>query len=370
MGLGIASRPRRVARTPPPKHADLAMRTRIVRPERLEIDQLDAYLADGWYRIGQSMMWCRLIVFEGELRSAVWTRTRLDGWTLRKGQRKLLRRLGRQYRVKVSRRKLSDAHEALYERYLTVARGERPATLREVAYGDAQHDLFDTREISLWEGDRLAAFSWFDLGRSAVQSVIGVYDPTDSRESLGYATMLLEAVWARRRGYAFHYSGYVLPGEPAMDYKLRIGGIEYLDLEGAWRPWGDLEAEDTPSELLRGALGSVKSLLDVHEVPSGLRLYDMCDAPALNHELRGFLSDPLFLEVHRGTPADTALLVTWSPMSGPYRLLRCRRTPGYVRLGADASSPVREVELLVPVSRVAASPSAESIAAEVRRRVG
>ena len=57
----------------------MTVHTRVVRPNRLSPAELDAYLAAGWYRIGQTLMTCRFLLFEGTLRSTVWTRTRLDG---------------------------------------------------------------------------------------------------------------------------------------------------------------------------------------------------------------------------------------------------------------------------------------------------
>ena len=345
------------------------MRTRIVHPERLEPEELDAYLADGWYRICQTLMWCRMIIFEGTLRSVVWTRTRLGGWALRPGQRRLLRRVRRRYEVRVGRRALRDAHEALYQRYLTVARGSRSATLHDVIHGGVDHDVFETWEISVWDGERLAAFSWFDLGRAAVQSVIGVYDPADADLSLGYATMLLEAEWAQQRGLEFHYAGYVLPGEPAMDYKLRVGGIEYLDFAGAWRPWGDLDLAHTPTARVQAALEGAATALAAARVPAELRLYDLFVAPAANPDLGGFLSDPLILELRVGAGEGVVLVVAWAPMGGPYRLLRCRRIPGEVRSGGEDGGVIREVELLVPVARLASSPDPARIAREAARWV-
>ena len=90
--------------------------------------------------------------------------------------------------------------------------------------------MFDTREVRVWNGDRLVAFSWFDLGRESVQSLIGVYEPSMARQSLGFYTMLLEVQHALEQGLRFHYPGYVLPGDPAMlstKWKLQRAAKQY-----------------------------------------------------------------------------------------------------------------------------------------------
>ena len=215
------------------------MTTRVVRPDRLTRGELDAYLEQGWFRIGQTMMTCRVVLFDGTLRTALWTRLPLQGHEFSRSSRKLLSRNRRRFRVEVRDVVVDDQREALYQRYRRAARGDRSPSLDDFLYGDADPlDLFYTREIDLWQGDRLVAFSWFDVGHQTAQSLMGVYDPELSRHSLGFTTMLLEIEEAARAGVRYYYPGYVLPGEPAMDYKLRIGNVEWHDPDrGVWRPW-------------------------------------------------------------------------------------------------------------------------------------
>ena len=75
------------------------MHTRIHRPERFTPDELDGYLARGWYRIGQTLMTCRFVLYDGVLRSAVWTRAPLSSVQLGKSSKKLLQRNDRRFRI-------------------------------------------------------------------------------------------------------------------------------------------------------------------------------------------------------------------------------------------------------------------------------
>ena len=49
--------------------------------------------------------------------------------------------------------------------------------------------------------------SVFDMGATALQSIIGMYDPDYNEDSLGVYTMLLEVEWAIEQGYELYYIG-------------------------------------------------------------------------------------------------------------------------------------------------------------------
>lgn len=338
------------------------MHTRVVRPPKLSPEELDAYLDRGWYRIGQTLMTCRFLVFDGVLRSTIWTRTDLARFAFRRSQRKLLGRLRRDYRVTVGPRVLDPAHEALYTRYRTVARGDRSPTLSYFLFEGEERDVFDTREIAVWRGDQLVAFSWFDVGRHALQSLIGVYEPDLAHESLGYATILLEVEWALAQGLRYHYSGYVLPGEPAMDYKLRVGEMEFLDQDGTWRPWSRFNPDGIPTARVSRALERAEEALVSRGVRAARRLYPMFEAPAYDDAMRRCLDEPLLVECFPAPATPTALVVTWDLEREVYRIVRCVRAAGLVRSHLGEDAPAREVELLVTSERLGLTRDAEALA--------
>ena len=54
----------------------------------------------------------------------------------------------------------------------------------------------DTREVKIYDGDKLAAFSFFDKGQRSMYSKQGIYDPAYHQFSLGFFTMLVEIQYA------------------------------------------------------------------------------------------------------------------------------------------------------------------------------
>lgn len=343
------------------------MYTRILRPEKLDPEELDSYLERGWYRIGQTVMTCRFLLWGGVLRSAIWTRTPLADYRFRKGLRKLMNRNGRRFRLSRGPLVVDAEREALYQRYLTVARGDRAGSLAEFLYGDSERDLFESREIGIWEGDRLVGFSWFDLGRSSIQSLIGVYDPDCADASLGFYSLLLEVRYGIETGRRFHYSGYVLPGEPVMDYKLRVGHMQWLDVQrGAWRPWETFSQESLPTQQLRRALWTARAALLRHGVPAAMRGYPMFEAGAYDADLETCLDQPLVLECFPRRGAATAMMITWDLDRSFYNLLRCVRAVGRYR-SSDSETYDARVELWVVVKRLSTRSTAEGIAAEAAR---
>lgn len=342
------------------------MHIRVTRPDQLSPEELDLYLAEGWFRIGQSLMTCRLIHSSRGLRSTIWTRLPLAGHRFSSSARRLLSQNRRRYRVEHRPLLIDAAREALYQRYLTIAEGERSASLSDFLSHHADRGLFDTHEISLWDVDELVALSWFDRGRDSVQSLLGIYEPAFHRDSLGFTTMLLEVDHAAREGLAFHYPGYVLPGDPSMDYKLRLGAMEFLDpWTQAWRPLPELAGTRLPHLALEQALEAVSAALEAAGYPNTLRSYPMFEAPAWQEELPAAIDQPLVVECLPGFRSGTLLLVTHDIVTGSYTVLRAKRARTFPKGRPDLLSPF---ELWLWPEVLFTASTAEAVAAELQRR--
>lgn len=292
--------------------------TQFVYPDALSPTDLDAYLAAGWYRIAQSMMTCQFLVFGGHVRSAVWTRSRLAGHRFSANVRKLMARNDRRFTVRHDRARIDPVRDALYQRYCAHVGGDRPEDLQEFCYGGRNVELFDTREITIWDGDELVALSYYDRSADGMQSLLGAYDPTRRDASLGLYTLLCEVRHGIKEGLSFHYAGYVVPGDPRMSYKLRAGAIEFLDdRTGEWTPWARFVDADAPLERLLARLEPLRQQLHAAGIGARVQTNESFLLPARHEELRMCLDQPAVLVVPLARQSSV-LLVTYREPS--YRI--------------------------------------------------
>jgi len=178
--------------------------------------KLDEYLAEGWFRMGQTIFTCWFLFMERGFYSAIWIRQDLENFTFKKRSRKIMNRNG---------------------------------------LSGASFSIYDTRQIEIYDGDKLIAASFFDVGLESVASISGIFDPAYGQHSLGFYTMLLEMQFSLDQGKRFYYPGYIVPGNPRFDYKARIGAVDYYNLyTKKWYPLEDMDVQQIPSTLLEDLL--------------------------------------------------------------------------------------------------------------------
>lgn len=295
--------------------------TELLSPSSLPPQRLDTLLAQGWYRIGSRLIRCDYTTSGHDTNGAIWTRVPLEGYTWSKSRRRTRRLIEADFSVEVGPMCMDQEHEALYQRYLTIAPGERPSTLDDFLYGPGlDQGLFETLEVSIRDGDELIAFSWFDRGERSLQSLIGVFEPDYKRLSLGYYTMLREIQYGIDQGLDYFYAGYVLFGDSAMDYKLRTGHIECLDrTQDRWLPLNQtsLAALD-PVGRSRRAL----ERLGLAHRGWSIRSHEHHALGAYAPHLAGCVPYPLVL-LKSSDPSHGIWGIAWDSVGQTYELMQC-----------------------------------------------
>lgn len=343
------------------------MITERIEPESLTRAALDDYLARGFYRIGRSMITAELLMSDGDVRSAVWTRLDLDGYRFRRSLRKRMARNYNRFQVTVGDFVLDEERERLYSRYRASVEGSRAKTLDEVTGGVAGRALFHTREIAIRHNGELVGFSWFDLGETSVQSLIGVYHPEYAKHGLGFWTMLLEIEHAVSIGMRYHYAGYVLAEPSGMDYKKQVGALEHFNpVAKTWQAAFPFPGGQSPAEIQRRRIGEAEA---AHRAAGSIvtRVFNSALAfPSLQELVPQCVRVPILLVCTAPDPF-LGVLTTWDETLGRFVFFSGKpiSVPVTSEAGDTPSEPF-QVDLFIPYGRLGESESAEEIAVWTR----
>jgi len=287
------------------------MYTRMIHPDELSPAELDAFLAQGWFRMRQAMFTCRFVMSDGRLRTAVWLRFDLSTFRFRKSLRRYLRRADAELDLTVGPADVTDEHEELYARYREDFKGDLAPDLRSVLYDDGSTDIYPTSCFELRRDGRLVACSFFDVGVDSMASIIGIYDPDLHRYGLGFTTMLLEVRYGIENGLRWFYPGYIAPGCEAFDYKLRLGDPEYYaPLLARWMPYADLDLDELPAIRITTALDAFETAARDGGHATERWLYPPYAVVGMDPRGDGYLAEPAFVQLPDVTTGAGRLIVT------------------------------------------------------------
>lgn len=211
------------------------------KPEALNGSELDACLANSWYRMHQTIFTTTHLLHE-EVYRVHWLRFPLSDVKSHTSHRRI-RRLNASCRVVIEDLKaIRPAHEELFRRYRASINFEGASSIHHALYGEegSGQTIFRTKTISVFDNDKLIAAGYFDLGQVAGTSILHFFDPAYKGRSLGKYLVLLTVDYLQAVGYEFYYPGYVVAGNSKMDYKLFLGkeSAYYFDpASGGWLPF-------------------------------------------------------------------------------------------------------------------------------------
>lgn len=290
-------------------------------------EQLDAYLSTGWRPAGQAVYTADFLRTDNdELYGTIQVRLPLKGFAFKKRHRKLLKQNGQRFTHTCEVAYAPDEELlALNRRYMQ----EHPAKSREEltlhVTGEYGWQALDTRIIRIYDGDKLIAFSYFDLGARTAYTKAGIYDPEYRRFSLGIYSMALEIAWLRKRGIAYYHPGYVVPRYPMFDYKLQFGQMEFRQLStGNWLPFDPAQPEDNYL-MVQNALTYLQQAITRSGQPNELFEYASFTA-RFHYETDGMslLDAVFFLFLGRADLFGSFYIATYQLETQAYQLLRVK----------------------------------------------
>jgi arginyl-tRNA--protein-N-Asp/Glu arginylyltransferase len=235
-------------------------------------DELDRRLEEGWFRSGPFFMRADLLYLEDKIRGLVSVRLPLDREAASRSRRRVLRRNRERFRCEVGPARVDSERERLYRATKHRFMGFVSSELAPLVFG-LEPELVDTHECCVYDGHRLVAVSYFDMGEVSIASQLALHDPEFARYGLGFYTMLEEIEFARARGLRHFYPGYVVPGLPSFDYKLRIGDVQYLGDSGRWRRRAGPPRRGRSLDRNHGRIEKLQRALEAESVPHEFFLY-------------------------------------------------------------------------------------------------
>ncbi len=293
-------------------------------PDSLLPEDLDDYLARGWYRMGQSVFTTHFLCFEENFYSAIWIRLNLQQHDFNKHARKLMRRNGQRFRMECARAKITSEKEELYQRYKKNFPGLLAPSLLFSLNDGEEKNIYRTYSINIYDADRLVATSFFDVGRHSAASIMGIYDPDYSRYSLGFYSMLGEMIFCRQNHIQFYYPGYIVPGYPRFDYKTRIGNVDYFNLHSrSWLPLSSLTPAHIPLIRMEQKLHELQQAMQKKGIPARLLHYPLFEANLFAFWQTNYFDFPVFLHCYPHESTDFFITVVFDVRDESYHLLQC-----------------------------------------------
>lgn len=142
-------------------------------------------------------------------------------------------------------------------------------------HADPAQCIFNTYEVCVYDGDKLVAVSFFDLGIQSVASILGLHDADYQKYSLGTYTLLLEIEFAKEKGFTCFYPGYILLSEKGIsfEYKLRLDNLQFRNKQGLWKSIRYLKQEHWIHQSFQQKNELMAQYFTTHQIDYQLLLY-------------------------------------------------------------------------------------------------
>ncbi|TGK43798.1 arginyltransferase [Leptospira andrefontaineae] len=153
---------------------------------------------------------------------------------------KRLEKINSDLGLKTSLPQIDSNKENLYLRY--------QRSRHKGIHGESDFEILETMKYQMYVGsenslelllskdENLLGWILLDIGKETVSAVYSVYDPEESKRSLGNFLILSSILWAKENGFKEFQLGLFLPGHPKMDYKKNWKPSEILNRDtGVWK---------------------------------------------------------------------------------------------------------------------------------------
>lgn len=292
----------------------------------ISAQEYDLYHSNGWFRMGQSIFRCTYLNLNDQVYRVFWLRIVLEGIAKNKNLQKLSK-LNSRFTVKVQQASITPEKEALYKLYKSGIAFEPSETLESLLYGNSEANIFNTLEVVIYDGQKLIAVGYFDIGKNSASGISCFYDPAYKKHSPGKYLMYQKMLYCSNLQMEYFYLGYFAPGCKAFDYKLDLAkeALEYFDISShkwyginTWDPVHGSMAET------RQKLMDFQQQLNKVNIENRLFRYRYFQVNQYK-ELQGYelFDHIMFVNCFRYDPDFVNPIVVYDIRNHQYQLLRC-----------------------------------------------
>lgn len=296
-------------------------------PAQLTPQELDAYLAQGWFRMGQTIFTTNFVHFKDEMYSTIWLRVLLSEYLADRTQIKLFKQ-NSIFRTAIRPAALNAEKEELYFRYQQALPFQTSESLQQLLYGKIEmSSIYNSYEVMVHHNDVLIAYGIFDISETSAAGITSVYDPAYKQYSLGKYLIYLKIQYCQNRKLRYFYPGYFVPGYIFFDYKLTIGrqALQFLQLSSnQWHGIDLFSPGCIPRQVMNEKLISMQKLLLYLNLESSIVKYEYFDANLIP-DLRDseLLDFPIFLFCPSYSEDGLYLIIVYDVRDACYKLLMC-----------------------------------------------
>lgn len=260
----------------------------------------DEFLANGWFRGYGNLYKTEFLCLDEELLSTVHVRLPLEEHRFSKTQRRLMARGDRHFRVTIGKVRITREKQRLYEIHKHRFKAFVHETLAEVVRAFDSHIYLNTHELCVYDGKKLVAVSYFDIGYKSVASILCVFNPEYAAFSPGMYTMFKEIEYVRSLNMHFYYPGYVMDKSDSFHYKLRAGHMQWLAPGDSWKPWEKFTVDSTKAHTVREKTRELEEFFTDQNIPFKRKLYPFYSTGLMWESDERLLRYPLYLQWQDG----------------------------------------------------------------------
>ena len=196
---------------------------------------MDELWAAGWRHFGELFYRYRRWRHGGRSLTITPLRMELARFAPSRSQRRVVKR-NRDLRARVLPTEIDPELRLMFAAHRRRFREDVPDSLHDFLSRSPADTPCRNETVRVYAGSRCVAAHFLDVGAEATSAVYAMFDPAESRRSLGVYTMLLAIEHTRRLGRRLYYPGYGTREPSPYDYKRNFAGLEEYDWRGRWLP--------------------------------------------------------------------------------------------------------------------------------------